>query len=137
MPRRFARFALLLVVSLALLSPGNVVAGPPEKISGKLIFDEVADGLRKYRKEKDEEKRINWLKTLAATRDSRVAVTLGEGLNGGTKHFSFHSAVILTDHYILVGEFPECPREIPEWLAARWWQVHEPELRRRAKELPQ
>jgi hypothetical protein len=56
--KTFAIIALLVFVVLALVLPGQAVAGPPEGMSGKMVFDEVADGLRKYRKEEDEEKRM-------------------------------------------------------------------------------
>ena len=62
MLQKLADFTLPLAVMLLTLSlPGNVVAGPPEKMSSKMTFDTVADGLRKYQKEKDEEKRSEWL----------------------------------------------------------------------------
>ncbi|HEX5269790.1 MAG TPA: hypothetical protein VFW33_04845 [Gemmataceae bacterium] len=68
--------ALPLLAALALLSPGRAVAGPPEGASGRMVLDEVADGLRKYRREEDDAKRIAWLRRLAPTRDARVAAAL-------------------------------------------------------------
>src|SRR5262249_60227214 len=56
-------------------------AGPPESVSGRMAFDEVADGLRKYRKETDPEKRLAWLQTLGATGDPRVALALVDAAN--------------------------------------------------------
>jgi len=75
MPRMIAAVLLLL------FALGQAVAGPPEKSSAKMVLDEVADGLRKYRKEQDTEKRIRWLKKLAPTKDPRVAVALGDALD--------------------------------------------------------
>ena len=94
MPRKLADFVLpLTVMLLALTLPGNAVAGPPEKIHEKLVFDEVADGLRKYRKETDPEKRMERLEKLARSRDPRVAIVLASistdglfGLVGGRNH---------------------------------------------------
>jgi hypothetical protein len=63
MPRMIAAVLPLL------FAMGQALAGPPEKWSGKIVFDEVADGLRKYRKETDTVKRIKWLEKLAPTRD--------------------------------------------------------------------
>src|SRR4051794_8005929 len=70
--------AAVLLAALALLTPGTAPAGPPEGASGKMAFDSVAAGLRKYRKETDEAKRIRWLERLAPSKDPRVAVVLGE-----------------------------------------------------------
>ena len=75
MPRMFAVVPLLV---LALSLPGKAIAGPPEGVSGKMVLDEVADGLRKYRKEKDAVKRLRLLERLATTRDPRVAIVLVE-----------------------------------------------------------
>jgi len=72
---------LLLLVALVLSSPGQVAAGPPERVPAKLALDTVANGLRKYRKETDAKERIQWLKRLAPTRDPRVAVALFECLD--------------------------------------------------------
>lgn len=50
MQRTFATLPLL--ATLALLTPVEALAGPPQGASGKMVH-EVADGLRMYRKEKD------------------------------------------------------------------------------------
>ena len=47
-----------------------------------MVLDEVADGLRQYRKEANPEKRVGWLKKLAPTRDPRVAVQMAVIANG-------------------------------------------------------
>ena len=39
---------LFAVLAVALSLPGKAVAGPPEGVSGKMVFDEVAEGLRRY-----------------------------------------------------------------------------------------
>ncbi len=75
MPRAFAA-ALPLLATLAMLSPGKALAGPPQGVSGKMVLDEVSEGLRKYRRETDGKKRIKWLTKLAPSRDPRVKAAL-------------------------------------------------------------
>ncbi len=64
----------LLVASLVVLTlSGKTVAGPPERASGKMVFDDVGAGLDRYRNEKDPEKRLWRLEKLAkAIRESRL-----------------------------------------------------------------
>ena len=84
MPQKLADFVLPLAVTLLALSlPGKAVAGPPEGVSGKMVLlrDDITDGLRKYRKEKELGKRIVWLEKLAPTQDPREAIALGEAMN--------------------------------------------------------
>ncbi len=141
MPRTFARLALLLVVSLALLSPGNVVAGPPEKIPGKLVFDEVADGLLRYRAEEDEQKRMKWLVRLAPTRDPRVAVVLGELVTAWKPNRNpevmeeGELAFICLIKFEYDTSFSHSTNYYKSVLG--WWKTNEVELRRRAKRLSQ
>jgi hypothetical protein len=75
---RTPRLALLALPLLALLAflAAPAAAGPPEGVSGRMAFDRVADGLRRYRQEDDDAKRIAWLRRLAPTRDPRVAAVL-------------------------------------------------------------
>jgi hypothetical protein len=77
---RIPTAVLPLLVGLALSSPGRVVAGPPDRASGKMVLDEVADELRKYRKEKDHSRRAQRLIQLAdkASKDPRVAIAIWE-----------------------------------------------------------
>ena len=49
MPRKTSASVLPLLAVLALALPGKAVAGPPEGVSGKMVLDEAADGLRRYR----------------------------------------------------------------------------------------
>jgi len=85
MPRTTSTAAglpLLAVLALAPLPPCQSRAGPPDRASGQMVFvDEVADGLRQYRKEKDPEKRLARLQELGATGDPRVAMALVEAAN--------------------------------------------------------
>jgi hypothetical protein len=76
-----ARRLPLLVVALLALLPGRAVATPPEGLSGAMVLDEVADGLRRYRREKNPEKRAAWLQRLTEHRDVRAAVVMGEALS--------------------------------------------------------
>ena len=130
---RWMTFAVLLVLA----QPGKSVAGPPEKISGKLVFDEVADGLRKYRKEKDEKKRVKWLEKLAPTRDPRVAVAIGEGLDDSSSCICDSAFSMLWSHYAYPGTREPWHQNEFEYWTRRWWKEHEADLRRRAKQLPQ
>jgi hypothetical protein len=54
---RLSRKKLTLAVP-SLLSPRIAFAGPPEGVSGRMVFDEVADGLRRCHAEKDAEKQL-------------------------------------------------------------------------------
>ena len=122
------------VAFLAGLVPGNAVAGPPEGVSGRMAFDEVVDGLRKYQKEKDDDKRIRRLEALGPTRHPRVALAIGElcreggELTGRARYVSLTSVLarlLLERHFVP----PGCDVE-------DWWDANEAGLRRRARELP-
>jgi hypothetical protein len=129
-------FARLFLVALALLSPGTVVAGPPEPVSGRLVLDEVSEGLRRYRQEADESRRVARLRKLAATRDPRVGVAMGEYLSrGGPFPHQISVAWLLTEHFI---PSPVIYDDVIEQTrAARvWWRDNEADLRRRAARLP-
>jgi hypothetical protein len=132
MPRRL--FVLALFV---LLVPGRpVLAGPPEGPSGEMVLDEVADGLRKYHKEKDTERRIDRLLELAPMSDPRVLVTLGEALGDPSMEIRSLAVVLLASrdrHDDRV--WPYTPERREAVMA--WWKENEAELRRRAKQLPQ
>jgi hypothetical protein len=138
MTRTFAGFVLLLAV-LALLSPGKAVAGPPEGVSGKMVLDEVADGLRQYRMTRDQNRRINWLERLAPTGDPRVAVALGEALKGegelvrlaAARNVVYYGAPPIVASPRVGFEARQIER------ASHWWAANEADLRRRAKQLPQ
>jgi hypothetical protein len=54
--------------------PGQIIlAGPPEGVSGRMVLDEVADGLRKFRKERNLVRCIECLKQLTPAQEPRVA----------------------------------------------------------------
>jgi hypothetical protein len=133
MPRTLAGFILPLAMP-ALLLPGKAVAEPPEGTSGKMVFDEVADGLRKYHREEEPGKRIWWLYELARTRDARVTIACGEALSCHDPA-EVEWAAIIIGHY----QFPErCHPQLDLDAQARaWWKENEADLRRRAKQLPQ
>jgi hypothetical protein len=133
MPRKTFAAVLVIFAVLALLSPGKAVAGPPEGVSGKMVFDEVADGLRKYRKETDPEKRFRRLDQLTKTHDPRVDIILGEMLSPiSFPEIDIACAVILRHHFtrrtVSMNEFYGLPLS--------WWEKNEADLRRRAKQLP-
>src|SRR5262249_33537716 len=83
MPRAIAAVRFCFLAALALPSPGWVVARPPERVTGQVMLapDAVSDGLRKYRQEKDPNKRLALLQTLGATGDPRVALALVDAAN--------------------------------------------------------
>ena len=120
----------LLVLALAM--PGKALAGPPEGVSGKMVLDVVADGLRKYEREKDGRKRLLMMARLAATGDPRVAITLGELID--TEDELEDGAFILLLRYYV----PRPAGSIVggDWVHP-WWEKNEADLRRRAKQLPQ
>jgi hypothetical protein len=128
MPRMFAVVPLLV---LALSLPGKAIAGPPEGVSGKMVLDEVADGLRKYRKEKDAVKRLRLLEKLAPTRDPRVAIVLVEARPSASR--LGQEGILLIDYFIKGTRFHSGNTV---WVDG-WWEANEVELRRRAKQLPQ
>jgi hypothetical protein len=69
MPSMLAVVWLFAVSLLALSSPAQATAGPPEKARGRMALapDKVADGLGTYRAEKDEGMRRKLLGKLVAT----------------------------------------------------------------------
>jgi len=117
-------------LTLALL-PGlapRIVAGPPDGASGNMVLDEVADGLRKYRKEKDPEKRAAWLE--------RVALALGEAREESDRTVARAASIALFELYCPPGEL-ETITLASLWVrTGDWWKANEADLRRRAKELP-
>jgi hypothetical protein len=132
MPRTFAPAVLL--AALALLSPGEAFAGPPEEVSGRMAFDEVADGLRKYRREADSKKRIEWLRKLAPTHDPRVGVALGEALAEENSEVGKVAAYLIAKcsyrraSPLITSKF--------YYDSQAWWKASEADLRRRAARLP-
>ncbi len=133
------RRGLLALAMLFLLMPGHSTpARPPDVPSSSMVLDEVADGLRRYDQEKDQDKRLPWLLSLAPRRDPRVAIVLArEGINPDPalgERGRQHAAWLLMEHYI--------PRE--QWVysakysvtATRWWEAHGAEVRCAAQQLP-
>ena len=117
MPRMIAAVLLLL------FTMGQAVAGPPEKASGKMVLDEVAEGIRTFQKETDVEKRIRSLKRLAPTRDKRVAVVLqGTVLLTGEADLPLALVAddLLSQYYDPFTELP-APRPISLILARNKW----------------
>ena len=124
---------LKMLVAFLLLFPGQSLAGPPEGPSGRMVLDEVADGLQRYRQETDPQKRRRWLRGLAPTKDPRVAVVLGEALSDADPDYL--AASLLCQYYL-----PDYKPTSPKWAhlpAGEWWEANEDDLRRRAKLLPE
>jgi hypothetical protein len=123
-----------------LFAVGQAVAAPPERTSGKMVLDKVADGLRKFRREKEDLKRGDYLIELARTRDYRVAVVLGElqeELYADLKAGRDGTDVGWVAHIMLYTYFT--PRElggVGSQVAFTWWEANKADLRRRAKQLP-
>jgi hypothetical protein len=128
---RAHRLAVLALPLLALLAPvPPAAAGLPEWPSGRMVLDEVADGLRRYRAARTPEAKVAWLRKLAPTRDPGVALALGEVMDNDDD-VGFR-AFCLLDHYYV-------PRlagfTSGDW-AHPWWWKNEADLCRRANELP-
>jgi hypothetical protein len=129
-PRRAA------LALLALPTTAPAVAGPPEGVSSGMVFDKATDGLRKYEKETDKDKRLLLLLPLAKTQDPRVAVALGEAFTGEEGVFAEVPALLLLHNYVDPGL--SYGGDSKKWLkgARAWWADNSVGLRRRAKELP-
>jgi hypothetical protein len=125
----------LAAAGLCLMLVGPVcLAGPPGGPTGAMVFDTVADGLRRYRREKDPEKRIRWLEKLAATRDPRVAIALHELANdlSETEGVQIEATFLLARKFIYGARFDRGG----EVHTGEWWKANDADLRRRAKQLP-
>jgi len=132
-PHRLVALALL-----ALLAP-PAFAGPPEGVSGRMVLDEMADRLRKCRSVKDVDERLRRLLLLAPSRDIRVAVALGDELDGwlAEKQPSpYDSRVIMATIILYAHYLPPDAAEGPKRAAIEWWKKNGDDLRRRAKQLP-
>lgn len=126
----------LLALPLLLSVVPVASALPPEAPSGAMVLqrDEVADGLWEYRKEKDEEKRVEWLAKLAPTPDPRVAVALGEALSDPSLEVRVRAAKGIIYHHTgwYIESSPGSKLAL-EW-ARKWWEENEADLRRRARD---
>jgi hypothetical protein len=93
------RWMTLAVVVLFLGQPGNAVAGPPEPTNGAMKLDKIADGLRQYQQNKNDSKRIEWLKRLAPSHDSRVAAALETALSDSSQAVATAASELIAQHY--------------------------------------
>jgi hypothetical protein len=135
---------------LALVLPGQAVAGPPETASGQMVFtDPVADGLRQYRRERDLAKKLSLLSRLAESKDPRVAVTAGYALYDSRRLFIYDRVDVcnggLCGSYwpaemmvasILLGYYLPPGTEQKLSVVRSWWEENEADLERRAKHRP-
>ena len=129
---------LLLVSLLALVLPSQAVAGPPEGVSGKMVLDEVEDGLRKYRKAQTPAAKVTVLRQLYSSSDPRLAILLysivvDKSEDNDVHYWAFH---ILARNF-LIGKTPFFDPEHGVFQRDSWWKENEADLRRRAKQLPQ
>jgi hypothetical protein len=147
MPRALvAAASLRFLAALALLSPGWVFAGPPERVAGKLMLvsDKVSEGLRTCRQEKDPKKRLALLQTLGATGDPRVALALVDAANNANgDDLDCEAADVLWWYYASPdaashrGRVNQDVIPAPPGMGFRpWWKAHEADVRRRAARLP-
>ena len=112
------------------MPPGKADTGPTGA-AGTMVFDEVADGLRKYRKETESQLRVRWLEKLAPTHDPRVAVALWEA---DCEDGAVRSAAAR----LLGGYFVEGTRfeRLQHYDVGGWWKANEADIRRCAAQLP-
>jgi hypothetical protein len=127
---------LLLALALLALMMPPAAAGPPEGVSGRMVLapDEVADGLRQYRQAQDQAIRLAWLKKLAPTRDSRVALALWQELPKERRGFTLWECRVvglLKEHFVRDADGDDKGKSVSDWR-----KENEADLRRRAKELP-
>jgi hypothetical protein len=141
MPRLTLAAGLLAAL---ILVPARATAGPPEAPSGRMVLDEVSAGLWKYQSEKDQGKRIGWLKKLAPTRDPRVAVELWQAYvsapNKRSQPIRQAARECLAKYYVMQGGRPLAEAGLPddEWgpRVCGWWAKNGADLRRQAALLP-
>jgi hypothetical protein len=125
----------LLALPLLLFVVPAAPAETSERPSGRMVLDEVWDGLRRYRAEKEPRKRVAYLEKLAPTRDPRVAVAMGEFLFWANAPEDLVSVGVLMARYFLPQ--PVGGARIKQFEAAvDWWRANEADLRRRAEQLP-
>ena len=92
---------LPLAAVLAFGSSSAALAGPPQAPVGVMKLDKVADGLRQYRQQKADSKRIEWLKRLAPSRDPRVEETLKVAMSDSSHAVAKAAEELLVEHYDL------------------------------------
>jgi hypothetical protein len=128
----FVAIALLAVLATPAL------AGPQEGASGKMVLDEVADGLRRYHREKNPLLRADWLRRLAPTRDPRVAIVIAhEAVDPDSplgERGRQRAAFLLMGYFIPRAQWVYDTKY--SFTAQCWWEKNEADLRRRAQELP-
>jgi hypothetical protein len=128
-PRLLSRFRIPLLAAVPLLFAGpRAIAGPPEQPAGRMVFDEVADVLRRYRLERDPRRRRGLLWEVATRRDPRVTVALAEAV--AATEYPYQELVFLAEYHL-----PASKKGSTDAVWS-WWRENEAELRRRARELP-
>jgi hypothetical protein len=123
-----------LLAALSLV-PAGVTAGPPDRPSGRMALDEVADALRRYRSARTAQARVTWLRKLAPIKDARVALMLGEAVSSEDDELRRWAIGQVYTHY--ESELPDGAAPYPITSMVRgWWRQNEADLRRRAALLP-
>jgi hypothetical protein len=133
-------------LALALLSQGRALPGPPERATGKLMLvsDDVLEGLRNYRQEKDPKKRLAWLQTFGATGDPRVALALVDAANNQNgDDLDCEAADVLWWYYASPDAASHRGRANSDVVSPPpgkgfrpWWKANEADVHRRAARLP-
>jgi hypothetical protein len=135
---------MMLLVVLAEGSP-RAVAGPPPAAPGKMVLDDVEDGLRKYRSERNESSRARRLQKLSGILDPRVMMAMAEALTDSSQEVRRAAAEGIFFGYaggcvLLVIPPPEqVEKYAHQWWGRfeaevrQWWREDELELRRRAQ----
>jgi hypothetical protein len=101
-----------------------------------MVFDKVADGLRKYHRASSSAERIRLLQKLARVRDPRVAVALGEAAVSKDPDVSHWAIRLVWRHYDLRPS-EDSGAGLIRPLVLQWWKENGADLRRRASQLPQ
>jgi hypothetical protein len=138
---------LRLVAALSLLTvlvPVPAMTRPPERLSGRMVLDEVSEGLRKYRRETHKGQRIAWLRRLAPSRDPRVALELWDAFAWvrGKRTAAVRAVArdCLAEYYATKDGRPLAEVAQPDWERAggvcSWWSANAADVRRRASQLP-
>ena len=102
-----------------------------------MVFDEVADGLRRYQREKDPQKQAARLTRLAAIRDPRVALALGEAfMQDNPQELRLAGIRAVVTYYARLPPEQRSDNLYAFINARAWWKENEADLRHRAAQLP-
>jgi hypothetical protein len=134
--RLFAAVVLLLAV-LPLLPASRVAAGAPPAASGRLVLDPMTEKLSRLRRETDPKRKLALVKELGPVRDARVTVALMEIVLKAQREdpLLIDASCLLYQYHI--PDIDKISLTAIDWtLCRQWWEKHEAEVRRRAKQSP-